>query len=418
MTVEDLFTVEQQGRTHWLHIAREVAEDLATDAVVRDQAGKPPFDEVNRLREAGLLTLLIPAERGGGGADWATAYAVVREIAAADGAIGQLLGSHYVLSGSARFFAGADLLARVERESAAGQWCWGGGFAAHEPPLMLTPVAAGRYLLNGRQSCATGVRVADRLAVRAARLDTGEPLAVIVDPARPGVVCGDDGDTFGQRLSAGGSMEFDAVPVTDGEVLGSLSSDEGALPPFAGLAAATGRLVSAHLCLGIAQGVLGEAREYARAGNPSWRPSWQSWPPPQSYPSWPSWPDSRSQDAHVLITYGELTVAARAASALTDQAVEALDGGLARGDDLTDDECAEICVLAAAAEAAAARAAQDITARTLDVIGPGSASSRYGFDRFWRNARTHTLYHPVAHRLREVGDYYLSGAHPPFTLPA
>ncbi|CAM5606813.1 Monooxygenase OS=Streptomyces fumanus OX=67302 GN=GCM10018772_28140 PE=3 SV=1 [Streptomyces fumanus] len=93
------------------------------------------------MREAGLLTLLIPAEHGGGGADWSTAHAVVREIAAADGAIGQLLGGHYVLSWTARFFAGPDLADRVARESAAGQWCWGGGFAAHEPPLRLTPAA-------------------------------------------------------------------------------------------------------------------------------------------------------------------------------------------------------------------------------------------------------------------------------------
>ena len=91
------------GRAHWLRVARETADDLATDAAAREQAGKVPFDEVFRLREAGLLTLLIPAESGGGGADWPTAYAVVREIAAADGAIGQLLGCHYFLSWSARF---------------------------------------------------------------------------------------------------------------------------------------------------------------------------------------------------------------------------------------------------------------------------------------------------------------------------
>ncbi|MGW0656629.1 acyl-CoA dehydrogenase family protein, partial [Streptomyces umbrinus] len=57
------------GRAHWLRVARETADDLATDAVVREQAGKVPFDEVSRLREAGLLTLLIPAELGGAGAD-------------------------------------------------------------------------------------------------------------------------------------------------------------------------------------------------------------------------------------------------------------------------------------------------------------------------------------------------------------
>src|SRR5690606_40677314 len=68
------------SREHWLRVAREAADDLATDAAARELAGKVPFDEVSRLREAGLLTLLTPAAPDGGGAQWATACAVVREI--------------------------------------------------------------------------------------------------------------------------------------------------------------------------------------------------------------------------------------------------------------------------------------------------------------------------------------------------
>lgn len=56
-----------------------------------------------------------------------------------------------------------------------------------------------------------------------------------------------------------------------------------------------------------------------------------------------------------------------------------------------------------AAEAAASRAAQEITTRALEAIGARAASSRHGFDRFWRNARTYTLREPVSDRLREVG---------------
>ncbi|MEW2395155.1 acyl-CoA dehydrogenase family protein [Streptomyces sp. NPDC046862] len=396
----------ESGHGHLLRTAREVADDLAMDAVDREQAGKVPLDEVSRLREAGLLTLLTPAGHGGGGADWRTAYAVVRMVAAADGAIGHLLGCHYFLSFGARFFAGPAVAARVERESAAGQWCWGGGFATHEPPLRLTPAGDG-YLLDGRQDYACGVAVADRLAVRAARSDTGEPLAVLVDPAHPGVTCVSGGDVFGQRLAAGGSVEFDAVPVPADDVFGSLSSDEGALSPFAGLAVPTARLVSAQFCLGIADGLLSEAREYSRATHHSRQPSAQG-----------AWQDGTPHDPYALTAYGELAVAARAASALADQAVESLAYGLARGDDVEDDECAEITVLAGAAEAAAARAAQEITTHALDVIGACAASARHGFDRFWRNARTHTLREPVAPRLREVGDYCLNDTHPSFALPA
>jgi alkylation response protein AidB-like acyl-CoA dehydrogenase len=152
----------------------------------------------------------------------------------------------------------------------------------------------------------------------------------------------------------------------------------------------------------MAEGVLAEAREYSRTGRSLWHPDW---------------PVGSPQDPQVLTVYGELTVLTRSAAALADQAREAVHGGLARGEDLGYDEYAEISVLVAMAEAAASRAAQESTARALDIIGARSASSRLGFDRFWRNARTHTLYEPVAHRLRDVGDYFLNGAHPPFVLP-
>ncbi|OIJ99835.1 acyl-CoA dehydrogenase family protein [Streptomyces monashensis] len=394
------------GQVDWLHIAREMADDLATDAVEREQSGKAPLDEVARLRESGLLTLPAPAELGGGGGDWRTAYAVIRTVAVADGAIGHLLGNHYFLSCSARFFADHTRAARIERESTAGQWCWGGGIASHEPPLILTPRSGG-YLLNGYQRYATGVGIADRLVVRAARYGTGEPLAVLVDPARSGVVSGSSGDAFGQRLAAGGGVEFDSVPVAADDVLGSLSPDEGVLSPFASLAAPTARLVSVQFCLGVAEGLLAEIREYGRVMRSPWQPF-----EPQP------WPDSPPQDPYALTVYGELTVVARAASALAEQAVDALVRGLVQGEELDDEECAEISVLASVAESAAFRAAQEITTRALDVIGADAASARHGLDRFWRDTRTHTLREPVTHRLREVGDYFLNGAHPPFALPA
>ncbi|MEU6272925.1 acyl-CoA dehydrogenase family protein [Streptomyces populi] len=387
--------------THWLRAARETAEDLATDAVSREQAGKAPFDEVARLREAGLLTLLVPADAGGGGADWTTAYAVVREISAADGAIGQLLGCHYFLSWSALSFADSARATEAVQRSTRKPFLWGGGLARQEPPLRLTRKAGG-YVLEGRQSYPTGVLVADRLAVRGERTDTGEPFAVVVDTDRPGVRIDGDPDVFGQRLAAGGSVDFDAVPVAAGSVLGSLSADEEVLSPPTAFTSPVGRLLSVQILLGIAEGVLTEVREYSRAGHSLRHPAW---------------PIGSPSDPRILTLHGELTVLTRSASALTEQAVRAVHGGLARGEDLGYDEYAEISVLVAMAEAAASRAAQESTTRALDVIGARSASSRLGFDRFWRNARTHTLYEPVGHRLRDVGDYFLNGAHPPFVLP-
>ncbi|CAM5673761.1 Dibenzothiophene desulfurization enzyme C [Streptomyces alboniger] len=326
---------------------------------------------------------------------------MVREIAAADSSIAQLLGSHYFLTSGARFFGDPLLAERVERRSAAEQSCWGGGFAHQEPPLTLVASGDG-HVLSGRQTYTTGVLVADRLAVRAMRGDTGEPLAVVVDATRPGVRIDNDADTFGQRLAAGGTVEFDAVRVARDDVLGSLSADEDILSPPAALASPVGRLLAVQLRLGIAEGVLAEAREYSRAGHSARRPAW---------------PNEAPQDPHALTMYGELTVLTRSASALGAQALDAVTEGLGRGPKLSYDEYAEISVLVAMAEAAAAEAVRESTTRALDIIGPTSASARLGFDRFWRNARTHALHAPGAHRLRDVGDFFLNGAHPPFVLP-
>ncbi|NJP49624.1 acyl-CoA dehydrogenase [Streptomyces sp. SBST2-5] len=389
------------SREHWLRVAREAADDLATDAAARELAGKVPFDEVSRLREAGLLTLLTPAAPDGGGAQWATACAVVREIAAADGAIGQLLAGHYFLSFSTRFLTEPQRATRLLSRSAALEWCWGGGFAHQAAPPTLTKRPGG-HVLNGRQSYATGVLVADVLAVRAVRPDTGEPLAVVVDPVSDGVVAGGDAGTFGQRLAGGGSVEFDAVPVTDDDILGSLSADEDEMPPPAALVSPVGRLLSVQLRLGLAEGVLAEAREYRRTGGCSWEPGG---------------PEHALDDPRALTVYGELTVLTRSAAALAGQALDAVRQALARGEELSYGEYAETSVLVGMAEAAAARAAQECTARALEVIGARAMSARLGFDRFWRNARTHTLYEPAADRLRDVGDYFLNGAYPPFSLP-
>ena len=53
-----------------LERAREVAAALAADVVAREAAGAAPVREVGLLRASGLLPLLVPAERGGTGADW------------------------------------------------------------------------------------------------------------------------------------------------------------------------------------------------------------------------------------------------------------------------------------------------------------------------------------------------------------
>ena len=63
----------------------------------------------------------------------------------------------------------------------------------------------------------------------------------------------------------------------------------------------------------------------------------------------------------------------------------------------------------------ASRAAVETTSKIFEFTGARSTAGRYGFDRFWRNARTLTLHDPVVYKAREVGAHFLRGTPPELT---
>ncbi|MET9953811.1 acyl-CoA dehydrogenase family protein [Streptomyces sp. NPDC006339] len=400
----------------WPRVTRELADDLAVDALVRDRAGKVPFDEVDRLKEAGLPALLTAPGPGGAGADWRTACGVVREISAADGSIGELLAHHCALAWTTRFLGPAagplDLGARAARE----RWLLagsaeppspengpGGGTGPAGTPAstgpVLTPAGGGAYVLHGRRAFASGVTVADRLVVAARCTQTGDLPLVLVDPAHPAVFTEPAAERVGQRLAGAGTVTFDRVPIAAGDVLGTLPHDEHAVAPYPTLAPLALRLLLVQVALGIAEGALAEARDVSRAGHAA-----------------------RGGDPFLLLAYGELATSAHTAAAVVERATDALAHGLLAGGALGVEERTDIAVLVAAAETVAHRAALDITTRILELVDPATESDPHGggpgFDRFWRNARTLTAPVPPDHRLRDIGDHYLNGTHAGLTLPA
>ncbi|MFI8764017.1 acyl-CoA dehydrogenase [Streptomyces sp. NPDC053792] len=415
----------------WPRVTRELADDLAVDALARDRAGKAPFDEVARLQEAGLPALLTAPGPSRRGADWRAAGAVVREISAADSSVGELLAHHYALSWSSRFFgpaheaddARSPALA-LDVCTAEERWLLAGGV---EPPrseagpgLTLTPDdgPGGGWILDGRRTFASGVTVADRLVVGARPGGTGDLLVVLVDPAHPGVFTDAGTDRVGQRLAGAGTVTFEHVPVEAGQVLGALPHDEHAVAPFTSLAPLALRLLLVQVGLGIAEGALAEARDISRAG--------QAGPVPADRAGGPSAADGAApaagDDPYLLLAYGELATAAHAAAAVVERATDALARGLHAEFSLGLEERADIAVLVAAAETVTGRAAVHITTRVLELVdGTTGADSRGGgpgFDRFWRNARALTAPTQAAHRLRDIGDHYLNGTHARLTLLA
>ena len=70
-------------------------------------------------------------------------------------------------------------------------------------------------------------------------------------------------------------------------------------------------------------------------------------------------------------------------------------------------ERGEVAVSVAEAKVLAHRASIEIGSQLFELTGARSTSARFGFDRFWRNARVHTLHDPVDYKLRDLGRYAL-----------
>lgn len=381
----------------WSDDAERLATTLRADAAARDRAGVEPEHEVALLKESGLLPLLVPAERGGTGAGWLAANAVTRTVSAADASVGHLLGYHYLQLWRGELFDRPDLVERLQRDTVAGTWFWAGVSNPLDAALELTP-ADGGFLVNGRKTFATGAAVADRLVVSATRTDDGQKLTFALDARADGVRYLHDWDNLGQRLTASGGVEFTNAFLPADDVFGATPDAE---PPVRlSLAALAFQLFLTQIYVGIAEGALAEAADYTRTKTRPWALSGV---------------DAAVRDPHIVAGYGELVAAVLAAGALTDRAAAALGAAFDLGAALSEQERADAAVAVSAAKVVATKVVNETTTKVYEFTGARATANRYGFDRFWRNARTLTLHDPVVYKAHEVGAHFLTGEHPPHT---
>jgi len=64
------------------------------------------------------------------------------------------------------------------------------------------------------------------------------------------------------------------------------------------------------------------------------------------------------------------------------------------------------------AKALAHRAATEVSSQFFELTGARTTSEKLGLDRFWRNARVHTLHDPIDYKLRDLGRHLISGRLP------
>jgi alkylation response protein AidB-like acyl-CoA dehydrogenase len=379
-------------QTPALETAQRLATEFASSAAQRDADGGTPKLQRDQLRESGLLAMWIPRELGGSGCGWPETFAAVRCIARVDGSLGHVFGFQHLLLATVRLFAREDQWRPWLEQTVKQRWFWGN---ALNPLDARTTIAwsgdDGR--IDGEKSFCSGALDSDMLIVSA--LDADRKLVVAAMPtARAGIELLHDWDNMGQRQTDSGGARFQAVAVSRDELLtspGPLGST------FASLRPCIAQLVLANIYLGLAQGAFDTARTHTRE---------------QGKPWFLSGVDHPTADPYVLRHYGELWTELEAARLLTDAAAVELEHAWQRGDELQPAERGAAAITIAVAKAKTTRVSLETTSRIFEVMGARATTAKARFDRFWRNARVHTLHDPVDYKLRDIGAWALAGKLP------
>ena len=376
-----------------LRTADALARQLAASAVERDRVGGHAAAERELIRASGLLKLTIPTEHGGMGADWPTLYATLRRLAQADSALAHLYGFHHLQMATLLLYGTKAQQQSQFEDTVAQRLFWGNALNPLDQRAVATEADDG-WVFNGLKSFSSGSVGSDRLVVSAWHRPTQSLVIATTPTRRAGVRVRADWDAFGQKQTDSGTVEFERVAIGHDDVLvgpGATHTPRMTLRPL------ISQLIMANLYLGIAIGAYDEARQYTREQTRPWAGSGVA---------------RAVDDPIVQHRYGELKLLIRGAEAVSDVAAHRLQAALDRGDAVDGAQRGEVAVAIAEAKVLTHRAAMEISSQFFELAGARATSQKLGLDRFWRNARVHTLHDPVDVKLRDIGRHALDGQAP------
>jgi alkylation response protein AidB-like acyl-CoA dehydrogenase len=379
----------------WVEIAAKLAVEFADKAAERERRREPPIEELKRVRETGLVNLLIPKEFGGGGGNWRDAVRVVVELSKPDTNIGLLVAYHFhnYLPPILDLEHGAP---DIQRKSAKNRWLWGHVTHPWVRNFLAQPTPNGGFIVNGTKPMNTGAPTADVTTVLAERTDRKEFVYGYVPTNRKGLNFISDWDNLGLRRSDTSTIQFDNVVVEPDEVLPR--SDKTPFVELSHFYIATAALAFGAAYLGGALGAIERAKDYTLT---------------RARPAPPSGLASAAQDPYVLGSYGDFWIKTQAGLAALDTAAKEYDEAFARRPNVTPEDYARIVAHAEAFRSYAIEIGIEIGAKVYDVTGASATANHFGFDRYWRDVRNHSLHvHPPIYTDRILGDYFVNGTKP------
>ncbi|MBD3886198.1 acyl-CoA dehydrogenase family protein [Phormidium tenue FACHB-886] len=373
-------------------IAQALAVEFAETAVERDAQGGTPKAERDRLRQSGLLKLVIPQEHGGFGETWITLLQIVREFAKVDSSIAHVFSYHHLGVTVPHIFGTLEQREKYYRQTAEQDWFWCNALNPLDRRVTLTPEGNG-FRLNGTKSFCSGSVDSNLMPVTAVQEGVPGLTVVVVPTQREGVLVHGDWDNIGQRQTDSGNVTFNNVWIDSNEIL--LPNTEGNI--FKTIRACLTQINFTNIYLGIALGAFEAAQAYTQTTTRPWINSGV---------------DQATHDPYILHHYGEMWMKLQAAIALTNQAGELVQAAWEKQYELTAAERGNCAVAIAAAKAFVTQVGLEVTSTIFEVMGTRATASKYGFDRYWRNLRVFTLHDPVDYKIRNIGNWVLNDEFP------
>ncbi|SNB79656.1 sulfur acquisition oxidoreductase, SfnB family [Arboricoccus pini] len=376
-----------------IRVARELAEDFAQDAALRDRERRLPAAELDRFSGSGLWAMSVPKAYGGAGVSFATLAKVIAIISAADPSIGQIPQNHLAFVDVLRVFGSEAQKQRWFGRILEG-YRLGNAFSEAQSRTVaefqtrLRP-AGENYVLDGEKFYCTGALFAHFHHVGAMD-DEGRLNLAVVPRGAPGLTITDDWSGFGQRITASGSVKLEGVPVAADDVVPVWRGVD--VPNANG---AVSQIIQAAVDAGIARGAIEATIQFVKETSRPWLDSGKA---------------TAGEDLFILRDVGQLMIKLHAAEAMLESAGLAIDAIL---DGPDAGAVANATIRVAEAKILTTELAIEAGDKLHELAGTRSTLARYNLDRYWRNARTHTLHDPVRWKYFHIGNHLLNGVAPP-----
>jgi alkylation response protein AidB-like acyl-CoA dehydrogenase len=246
-----------------LATAARIADEIAELAAASDNERTFPVEEFRLIREAGLLAAPLPRDVGGAGLDGSPAAALellllLKEFGRGNLSVGRVYEGHVNALQLIQTFGTNEQFERAATDVADGR-LFGVWNTEAQDGARITPLADGRYRLDGAKTFASGAGHVQRPVVPGALPNGGwqmvvvpmDGVAVEIDPAwwQP----------IGMRASASYRVDFSGVEIDASDLLGQ-PGDYHRRPWFAG-----GAIRFAAVQLGGAEALLDALRDYLRS---------------------------------------------------------------------------------------------------------------------------------------------------------